>query len=552
MAGVFALNAGGARTHAVHAWEQDASWQARIAAWQRILPTAFHSVWLGTGLGTFPWIEPLSHEPLCPPPDGRPVLWEHAHNDYVEALVEGGVLRLLVSLLAIGLVFRMGIRAYRRSDGVAANLFLGAIVAFATVVVHSFVDFGLHVPAIVILTTVVAAHICAHDAPAVAPATPFLVHWGARLSAALGAAALACLALALVHEAWRTEQAERWRLSADRVVGAPDSRGGAQRRAFLEAALRLTPEDPALHLDLAEAWFAYFQEVRGRRGLALECAQAVLSVSAAAGAGLGSTCLAAAQGAAAQQVAPSMREEDLVRRALMPALQHYLLARDACPLLSVPQARLAAWRGELSDGDPPLDYLRRAMRLRPDDAELWYIAGAMELREGNRERAWFSWRHVLTCSPRRLDDILRQSAGLLAPADLAARVLPDDPSLLCDAAARLDRGSHTSPRVRILLEKALALLQPAGARTRAPDWHLRGLIEGSLEHGEAALTAYETALDLEPGRDDWRCEFAELLRHQGRELRARDELRMILAQQPGHARARALLQAEAEPLPAIP
>src|SRR5713101_3858443 len=38
---------------------------------------------------------------------------------------------------------------------------MGALFGFTALVVHSFVDFGLHIPAIAFLATVLCAHLCA-------------------------------------------------------------------------------------------------------------------------------------------------------------------------------------------------------------------------------------------------------------------------------------------------------------------------------------------------------------------------------------------------------
>ena len=53
----------------------------------------------GTGNGTFRYVEPLHRTSEV----DVGIDYEYAHNDYLEALVEGGLVRLMVSLLAIGL-----------------------------------------------------------------------------------------------------------------------------------------------------------------------------------------------------------------------------------------------------------------------------------------------------------------------------------------------------------------------------------------------------------------------------------------------------------------
>ena len=125
----------------------------RIPLWSRVMPLAAEYPILGSGYGTFDYLEPTTRTTG----EDSGYRYEHAHNDYLEALLEGGVVRLGLSLLALGLVIWLGARAFLRGgDGLA----LGGLFGVAAVAVHSFFDFGLHIPAIAVLTTVVCADLC--------------------------------------------------------------------------------------------------------------------------------------------------------------------------------------------------------------------------------------------------------------------------------------------------------------------------------------------------------------------------------------------------------
>ena len=78
-----------------------------------------------------------------------------AHNEYLEALIEGGVARFALTVaLAIFAVWSAA-RSYRETRD---PLLLGCFFALAAVAIHSIGDFGLHVPSVAIGSAVVAAY----------------------------------------------------------------------------------------------------------------------------------------------------------------------------------------------------------------------------------------------------------------------------------------------------------------------------------------------------------------------------------------------------------
>src|SRR5262249_13399552 len=124
--------------------------------WSRLLPSVKDFPIWGTGYGTLEYLEPLYR--TNPANDS---IVTNAENDYLEALLEGGVVRLALSLLAIGLVFRLGYRAIRWQDSERSALATGALFGFAAIVIQSIVDFGLHIPAVALRATVLCAQVCA-------------------------------------------------------------------------------------------------------------------------------------------------------------------------------------------------------------------------------------------------------------------------------------------------------------------------------------------------------------------------------------------------------
>lgn len=73
---------------------------------------------------------------------------DHAHNDYAQLFAEGGVVAAAAGLAAIGM---FGLLSARHLPAVARGdpngLRLGATAGFCGMLVHSFTDFNLHIPA---------------------------------------------------------------------------------------------------------------------------------------------------------------------------------------------------------------------------------------------------------------------------------------------------------------------------------------------------------------------------------------------------------------------
>jgi O-antigen ligase len=98
--------------------------------------------WMGTGLGTLQTVFP-PYETLY---DGRIV--NHAHNDYLEALAETGIAGGLCCALYLGLLlFHSSRQLLGGNASFAAVLKLSGLVACIGFLIHSLVDFNLHLPA---------------------------------------------------------------------------------------------------------------------------------------------------------------------------------------------------------------------------------------------------------------------------------------------------------------------------------------------------------------------------------------------------------------------
>ena len=96
----------------------------------------------GVGLGSFETAYPRYQSF---PSD----LWiDHAHNDYVEAVAETGLLGAALILSALALFLRLAFRDWGNGPPSEGSwIRLGAALGCCGMLVHSFFDFNLHIPA---------------------------------------------------------------------------------------------------------------------------------------------------------------------------------------------------------------------------------------------------------------------------------------------------------------------------------------------------------------------------------------------------------------------
>jgi O-antigen ligase len=122
--------------------------------------------WIGTGLGTLQTVFP-AYETLY---DGKVV--NHTHNDYLEALAETGIAGGLCCAWFLGVLFFDSLKHLLQTDkSFAAALHLSGLVGCSGFLVHSLVDFNLHIPANALLFLLMA-HLATGKVRPASPQTP--------------------------------------------------------------------------------------------------------------------------------------------------------------------------------------------------------------------------------------------------------------------------------------------------------------------------------------------------------------------------------------------
>jgi O-antigen ligase len=114
---------------------------------------------LGWGFGTFPVVYPSFRSFYSD-------FWvNQAHNDYIQSLVETGLLGFGAVIMFLALFYRSGLKQTRKwRESLTASIKLGALVGCTGLLIHGLFDFNLQVPANAALFFALAAvAVTAHD-----------------------------------------------------------------------------------------------------------------------------------------------------------------------------------------------------------------------------------------------------------------------------------------------------------------------------------------------------------------------------------------------------
>ncbi len=145
------------RLHTISYGEGETSLSSRMIAWQGVLQMIKAQPWLGSGPGTFATIFPQYQPP------GFDMRFDMAHNDYLQFLAEMGLGLIPFWLWAGWLLFRRGWRRLAGQSRLVKGYVLGGLAGIVAILVHSLVDFNLHIPANAVLFMVVVAMVAGPD-----------------------------------------------------------------------------------------------------------------------------------------------------------------------------------------------------------------------------------------------------------------------------------------------------------------------------------------------------------------------------------------------------
>ncbi|NUQ62515.1 MAG: O-antigen ligase family protein [Pirellulales bacterium] len=512
-----------------------ADWEAlshnRIPHWRETV-RAVADFWpAGSGLGTYRYVY-KSYE--TKPAD---VFFHHAENQCLEALVDGGVPGLGLLLATAVLVAAAAARLLRQPSATTFAFGVAGTFAFLAQAIHSFLDFGLYLPANMLVFALVCGAICGGSPvpPAAPPGAPGYLPQpftatAQQLRPLLGLAAL------VVALAWGGFETKRFAAREAALASVPDKVGPAEMDAAeaavrgsqtcVERAIALRPDDAELRLAAANLWIARYRlaslaALRSSlpRETSLESAWEMTAPDA-----LRSAAHRFSRRGSTSQLA-ALRRQPLAQQCLLPALEHLFAARDGCPLSAKAHLRIAelAWLVEAPENDAV--HIQRACRLGPWYPDLWLRAGVLDLRAGRVDSAWSKWRHSLAVSPEHLATILALAESHAGPMEIAGKLLPDSVPLLVRVAEERYSGLEFLP-VRDLLGRRIESILAAGALDEAERFYFLGIARSMQNDSTGSATCLARAVELRPAEPRWRHDLTVQLRKAGKLEEARCEARI--------------------------
>lgn len=523
----------------------DGRWEiwadARLAATD-LLP-------MGSGLGTFRYAYRLYEQ------QAHRVWFYHAENQYVQTLVEAGVPGVLLLLAALLLLATACWHLLRARDPWSYALGIAGVFALASQAIHALFDFGLYLPANMLLLALICGAVCgraakigSHGARA-EPRSWQRAPWWIALPPLRPLAASTCVAifgllmLGTAHMHRETAARAALEAAAELDLNQPQTIQVLDNAiARLTAAADGHSQEGEVHQRLAQLWTA-----RMRVGLVESMKQDATDPASDAeywSATDPNHLYGRIQQWNAQQrktQLASFRADTGVLENLPQALWHLRSARSRCPMIAEVHLMLAELTGllyENADNQQDLQRVRWTARARPATLTR---CGWLELQASRIDRACETWQTSLALDAEQWQPILRIARANLDLVWHITRIVPDCPDWILDVAVPSFAVDADRPIRRSLLVHAEQRLQTGTAFDATTNYQL-GQIAMLRNDSIRAVQHFSRAVTLQPEETAWRYQLSVALHQAGRTLEAQQHARVCLEFEPQNPRYQALLR----------
>ncbi len=482
-------------------------WKVSIAAWLK------HPIW-GVGFGSFPVaVAPLDFR-------DRGTFFSRGENEYVDVLVEGGLLGLGFALMALLTSARLACRALSATSVPSDRaMIVGGLFGGLALVLHWLCDFSLHIPGVAVATVVLCAYLCRlgldtpHTAQVSEPSP-----WR-KFGSVLAGLSMSILSLAILTHGYHRARAETqlWGSGIPAADAYMPTAGRIDRprpdlermKMSLEQALGDRPDWAEGHVRLGMTLLSLYQWTAAE-WIGQEVADPKTRATLADPLWLHGRVHRNSVGLTIP--VEELLEHEPVRFYLVPAARSFLEARRCCPVLALSHVELASLDYLLQGGDTTAVYANRALCQAGVDRRVIELAAVLAVQVGDRNLAARCWRKSLEVNEKTWMHVADAAATVLSPDEILRLVLPPHggrfPLWFAD---RLYTGPDAQESRERFLRVALKRLPNDPDVTTAQRFSLQARAHEGLGNRDQARRQMEEALMLDPLRGDWRREFATWL-----------------------------------------
>jgi len=510
----------------------------RFSHWKDSIRSVSDHLWMGTGLGTYRY----AYQPYEQTNMG---LWHYnADNQYLEWLVEGGLLGLVTVLSAI-VLFAICVRQLIRTAEMThqAGLAYAGMFLLVSQGLQACFDFGVNVTSNMLLLALMAGVISGQAA------TLSQSHGKSRLLALPSIRSRIATAMVgaflLLNCLVNLPEVYLYARSREALSRLPNLQHSVPRKLVeidrsilaINTVVRDRPDDAELNYWLGELW-AYRYRLQALPVFS-ELSQRVQSLQSNSHWSLTRLSVIHAHANLLQnsddiEALQDLRTDPLIQDHLQIAAGYFRLAQTACPLLPHADFRLAEL-AFLHNNQPVtgVNHIRRSVCLSPSRADVQFAGGLLAFNANLQQLGCRCWRESWRISEKFRKTILQESLERLSVLKVAQHIIPDDPSLLITSAQKHFVGSDFENARSLLADRALILLNhDRGYRSPAEKLFLIGQCHAIKNAPRQAVLSIRRALELEPLNDVWRFALAQNITKTGAVDEALREVRTCVVLQP--------------------
>lgn len=532
--------------NAAESWVRS-DWRSEVQAnWHDALKVVDDFPATGAGFGTYAYAYlPYQVRPAT-------VWFTHADNQFVEILVEGGVvgigLVVVLILTSLGSTLALGRNKNRPAEDPAGLVGTFAVISQA---ISACFDYGTTLPATMLTLAVIMGAVTgrgARLADSEDPKTWWLACPGLRPA----------WMILLLGTAFWINGVFAWRevLVAAQVKsayrGLPQRLDAPESLPFddvnhvigrLTTATAFRPDDAEAHRALGNLWIYRYRlaALVALRHSDRNEPEAWSRTDVSALYVLANELDSSGQ----HQRLDELRESSLVAENLLPARHHFEMAHRVSPLLpgvDLPLAMLAFL--DPSAHANGVGHLERAVVLTPTDPETLDAVATLAEAVRMPELAYGCWRRELLSKPDALRRIATHLVGRIGIEEQLACVIPNSPQVYMELATTVYAGSGADETRHFLLTKVVQVLTEQSETMLADSegLHLMARARWLLDESESAIDYYRRALAQEPMQLDWRLELVDLLRSQRRFALALKQAELCLSIDPHRLQTQVIIK----------